>query len=79
MVAGEGFEPPTQVSKKERIDVAKKVWKDAMLDLDFDREDLSKICKILNVTSLEILADEVETELKIEETKSGLQQLFFVV
>ena len=68
-----------KLPKEKRIEAVKKVWQEAAFDLNFDGEDLHNLCKIVNVSVLDVLRDEIEAELKAEKTKSGHKQLFFVV
>ena len=64
--------------RQRRIEVIRKVWKDAVFDFDFDGEDLSNICKLANVPIHEILKDEVKLKIKVEKIKSGYMQTCFV-
>ncbi|WOE70140.1 hypothetical protein RZR97_00830 [Hydrogenimonas thermophila] len=64
--------------KNKRIKAVKKAWEDARYDLEFNGDDLHHICRLADVSVLEVLNDEVEAELKAEKTKLGHQQLFFV-
>ncbi|SFP99084.1 hypothetical protein [Hydrogenimonas thermophila] len=66
-------------SKKQKIEIAKKIWKESLLDMDLDDEDFKKICDYLNIRISDIFKDTIEAKIKAERTNIGNKQLFLVM
>jgi hypothetical protein len=74
------LEKVKKLSKKEKINLLKEVWKDAIFD-DFDIEDMNYLCEKLDLTLDEVFENEgdlIKLNLKKEQAESGHSQLVII-